>query len=114
MNWEVGPRIYRNDQNDGNWIKVTAVGTTWADGKRALRSSRDAVGANVRLYDPSGKLLGSRQVITSNGFCGCPPLEVHFGVPKDGSYTVEVAFPSGIVVRKEVKPGKAYSIRETE
>ncbi|HEY5997087.1 MAG TPA: VCBS repeat-containing protein [Candidatus Deferrimicrobiaceae bacterium] len=113
MNWEVGPRIYRNDQNDGNFIKVTALGTTWADETRALRSTRDAVGATVKLFDGAGKLLGSRQVITSNGFCGCPPLEVHFGAPASGNYTVEVTFPSGIVVKKSVKPGAAYTISET-
>jgi hypothetical protein len=114
MNWEVGPRIYRNDQNDGNFIKVTAVGTTWADESRKLRSTRDAVGATVKLFDAAGKLLGSRQVITSNGFCGCPPLEVHFGAPANGNYTIEVTFPSGIVVKKAAKAGAAYSIRETE
>jgi hypothetical protein len=114
MNWEVGPRVYRNDQNDGNWIKVKAVGTTWSDESRKLRTTRDAVGASVRLFDEGGKLLGSRQVITSNGFCGCPPLEVHFGAPKAGNYTVEVTFPSGIVVKKQVSVGAAVEIRETE
>lgn len=115
MNWEVGPRVYRNDQNDGNWIKVTAVGTTWAEAsRRALRSSRDAVGAKVRLFDASGKLLGYRQVMTANGFCGCPPLEVHFGAPAGGEYTVEVTFPSGIVVKKAVKAGTSNAIFETE
>ncbi|HEY3490288.1 MAG TPA: VCBS repeat-containing protein [Candidatus Deferrimicrobiaceae bacterium] len=114
MNWEVGPRLYRNDQNDGNWIKVKAVGTTWADPSDRPKSSHDAVGATVKLFDASGKLLGFRQVMTSNGFCSCPPLEVHFGAPAGGSYTVEVTFPSGIKVTKNVTAGAAYEVRETE
>lgn len=116
MNWEVGPRLYRNDQNDGNWIRVKCEGTTYADPGRTLRSTRDAVGAKVRLYDSAtGKLLGHRQVMTANGFCGCPPLDVHFGAPATGRYDIEVTFPSGIrVVKKSVSAGASYRIRENE
>ena len=114
MNWEVGPRVYRNDQNDRNWIKVKAQGTTYADPGRPLRTSRDATGAKVRLYR-DGKLVGFRQVLASNGFCSCPPLEVHFGADARYRYDIEVDFPSGIkVVRKNVTAGAAYTITEAE
>jgi hypothetical protein len=113
-NWEVGPRLYRNDQNDRNWIKVKAEGTTFADPSRAHRTSRDAVGAKVRIYR-DGKLVGFREVLTSNGFCSCPPLEVHFGADARYRYDIEVDFPSGIkVVKKNVTAGTAYRIREEE
>ena len=113
-NWEVGPRVYRNDQNDRSWIKVKAVGTTYADSGRKLRTSRDATGAKVRLYR-DGKLVAYRQVLASNGFCSCPPLDVHFGADARYRYDIEVDFPSGIkVVRKNVTAGTAYTITEAE
>jgi hypothetical protein len=116
MNWEVGPRIYRNDQNDKKFVKVRAEGTTFADGKRTgAKSSRDAVGAKVRLLDGTGKALGFREVMTANGFCSNPPLEVHFGVPAGASFDVEVTFPSGIkVVKKGVAAGSSVVVKETE
>ncbi|HQU12829.1 MAG TPA: ASPIC/UnbV domain-containing protein, partial [Thermodesulfobacteriota bacterium] len=103
-----------NDQGDGNWIKVKAEGTTYADSSRAHRTTRDAVGAKVRLYR-DGKMIAYRQVMASNGFCSCPPLEVHFGADARYRYDIEVDFPSGIkVVRKNVTAGAAYKITETE
>jgi hypothetical protein len=114
MNWELGPRLYRNDQNDRNWIKVKAVGTTYDDPAYRYRSTRDAVGAKVRLFR-DGKMIAFRQVMTANGFCSCPPLEVHFGVDADLKVDIEVTFPSGTrVVRKNVTAGAFYQIREDE
>jgi len=115
-NWEVGPRLYRNEQNDRNWIEVRAVGTTWSGPLPAsgFRSTRDAVGAKVRLVR-DGKTIAFRQVMTANGFCGCPPLAVHFGAAAGPAYDIEVEFPSGVrVVRKGVPAGASYTIREDE
>ncbi len=114
MNWEVGPRLYRNDQNDRNWIRVKAVGATHDDPAYRYRSTRDAVGAKVRLHK-GGKMIAFRQVMTANGFCSCPPLDVHFGAEAGHSYDIEVIFPSGVkVVRKNVSAGAFHQIREDE
>jgi hypothetical protein len=114
MNWEVGPRLYRNDQNDGNWIKVKAVGTTYDDPAYRYRSACDAVGAKVKLFR-DGKMIAFRQVMTANGFCSCPPLEVHFGADARSKYDIEVVFPSGIrIVRKNVSAGAFHQVREDE
>jgi hypothetical protein len=112
VNWEVANSFYRNDQNDRNWIKVRAVGTTFGNPSLKYRSTRDAVGAKVRVFQ-GGKLVGYREVMAANGFCSQPPLEVHFGVDAKDRYDIEVTFPSGIkVLRKGVVPGAAYEVRE--
>ena len=112
VNWEVANSFYRNDQDDRNWIKVRAVGTTFSNPSLKYRSTRDAVGAKVRIFQ-GGKLVGFREVMTANGFCSQPPLEVHFGVDSKYRYDVEVTFPSGIkVLRRGVAPGAAFEVRE--
>ena len=68
----------------------------------------------MRLYR-DGKLVGFRQVMTSNGFCSNPPLEVHFGADANLRYDVEIVFPSGVrVIRRNVASGAVYTIREDE
>jgi hypothetical protein len=114
INWEVANGLFRNDQNDKNWIKVKCEGTTFDDPAYRLRTSRDAVGTGIRLYR-DGNLVGYRQVMTSNGFCSNPPLEVHFGAAAGYRYDIEVIFPSGIkVVRRNLATGAAYHIREDD
>jgi hypothetical protein len=114
VNWEVANGLFRNEQNDGNWIKVKAEGTTFGDASRGLRSSRDAVGAKVRLYR-DGRLVAFREVMVSNGFVSNPPLEVHFGVDGKARYDIEVEFPSGIkVLRRDAAAGEGYLVREIE
>lgn len=114
INWEVANALFRNEQNDRNWIKVKCEGTTYDDPAYKYRSTRDAVGSKVRLFR-DGKLVGFREVMTANGFCSEPPLEVHFGADANVRYDIEVTFPSGIkVVRRNVPAGAAYNIREDE
>jgi hypothetical protein len=114
INWEVANSLFRNEQNDRNWVKVRCEGTTYDDPAYRYRSTRDAVGAKVRLLR-DGKLVGFREVMTANGFCSEPPLEVHFGADANLRYDIEVTFPSGIkVVRRNVAAGAAYLVREDE
>ncbi len=114
INWEVANALFRNEQNDRNWIKVRCEGTTYDDLAYRHRSTRDAIGAKVRLYR-DGRLAGFREVLAANGFCSQPPLEVHFGADANFRYDIEVTFPSGIkVVRKNVAAGAAYLVREDE
>lgn len=49
-------------------------------------------GAEVRLYAPGGKLIGSDQVSTGGGYSSQGATPVHFGVPDSDKVTVEVTF----------------------
>jgi hypothetical protein len=51
-------------------------------------------GAEVRLYDKKGKLLGAGQVSTGGGYGAQNAAPVHFGVPGQARVTVEVTFMS--------------------
>lgn len=59
-------------------------------------------GAEVRLYDPKGKLLGAGQVLTGGGYGSQNAAPVHFGVPTATTVTVEVTF-MGAAGRKTQK-----------
>src|SRR5205807_10293665 len=77
-------------------------------------------GAEVRLYDRGGKLLGTRLVATGDGYNSQGTQPVHFGVPANQPVTVEVTFltRSGRVTQKvaNVRPadyaGKALVVKE--
>jgi hypothetical protein len=51
-------------------------------------------GAEVRLYDARGKILGAGQVNTGGGYNSQHAAPVHFGVPGQSRVTVEVTFMS--------------------
>ncbi len=102
VSWGAASRLYRNDQNDGNYLKVKLVGTA---------SNRDAVGARVKVLK-DGKQVGLREVCTLSGFCAQPPLVQHFGLPSAGKYEVEVAWPSGKTSRGAYQSGRTVTIVE--
>lgn len=116
INWEMANHLYRNEQNDGSWIKIECIGTTFDDPTPGLKTSRDAYGSKVYLYaSGSRKLVGYREVISANGFCSQPPKEVHFGVDPSGSYDVEILFSSGKrVVKTGLTSGQKYFIAESD
>jgi len=51
-------------------------------------------GAEVRLYDAKGKILGANQVSTGGGYNSQHAAPVHFGVPGQSKVTVEVTYMS--------------------
>lgn len=51
-------------------------------------------GAEVRVYDPAGKLLGAGQVSTGGGYGAQGAAPVHFGLPGATVVKVEVTFMS--------------------
>lgn len=51
-------------------------------------------GAEVRLYDAGGRLLGAGQVSTGGGYGAQGVTPVHFGLPSMAPVTVEVTFMS--------------------
>jgi len=63
-------------------------------------AGHDVPGAEVRLYDQAGDLLGTRLVDTGSGYDSQNVLPVHFGLPalsgpdRNGPYDVEVTYPA--------------------
>ena len=77
-------------------------------------------GAEVRLFDASGRIIGARQVVTGGGYNTQRAAPVHFGLAKLAPVTVEVTFMSTAGRRKQtvanVQPadyhGRSLVIRE--
>ncbi|OGG47082.1 MAG: hypothetical protein A3F84_13990 [Candidatus Handelsmanbacteria bacterium RIFCSPLOWO2_12_FULL_64_10] len=96
-------RLFRNEQNDRNFIKVRVAGAG------PPLSNRDGVGAKVRLLTAGTQTLRGYRVTTSGPQ---PASEAHFGVAP-GTYDVEVAFPSGRTARQAgVAQGQTVTIQE--
>jgi len=76
-------------------------------------------GAEVRVYAPGGKLLGTGQVSTGGGYGSQGATPVHFGLPGASRVTVEVTFMSATgrkaqrIEKVDVKAyaGKALIVR---
>ena len=78
-----------------------------------------APGAEVRLYDPAGKILGTRLVNTGDGYNSQSVAPVHFGLASDAPVMVEVTYitAKGRVAQKQtVKPadftGKVLTVAQ--
>jgi hypothetical protein len=79
-------------------------------------------GAEVRLYDASGMILGTRQVSTGGGYNSQSAIPLHFGLAKLAPVTVEVTFMSNQGQKKQtiknVNPadfyGRTLVIREAK
>jgi hypothetical protein len=67
-----------------------SLSVTVVDAKGAFTQA----GAEVRLYDASGKILGANIVSTGGGYNSQNAAPVHFGVPGQTRVTVEVTFMS--------------------
>jgi len=94
-----GPNtLFRNNQNDDNWLQVEL---------RSPRGEAGAFGARVSVYgagqlgDPA-HLLGMREAQSANGYCAQNSPILHFGVPAGGVYDIEVRFLDGT---KVTRPG---------
>jgi len=103
--------LYRNNTDDRSWLRVKPVG---------VKSNLDGIGARVSVYKVDGdqkKLVGTRHVQTSAGYCRSSPLEAHFGLGRNPaeSYRVEVFFPAThtTVVKENVKPGQRIVVTES-
>jgi hypothetical protein len=79
-------------------------------------------GAEVRLFDQSGKIIASRQVVTGGGYNTQSAAPVHFGLAKVAPVNVEVTFMSKDGRKKQtlnkVQPaeyyGKSLVIRQAQ
>ncbi len=102
VNWGAENKLFLNNQNDKNWVKVKLTGT---------KSNRDAYGARVKLL-ADGKLVGMREVKSATGFCAQEPAVAHFGAPAGKKYSIEVVFPSGTKVVQAVTAGQLVEVVE--
>lgn len=111
VNWSVPNRVYMNNQNDDNWLKVRLTGTA---------SNHFGIGGKVSVYpagqaEVKGKLTAFRDVTSSTGFCSAPPPEVHFGVDHAKKYDVVVVFPSGAKeILRGVSTGQTIKVVEPD
>jgi len=105
VNWGAPNKLYKNTQDDKNWLKVELTGTI---------SNRDAFGTKVRVYENGkDKLLALRELRSANGFCAQEPQVLHFGLDSARTYDVVATFPSGSEARMTgVKTGQSLEIIE--
>jgi hypothetical protein len=105
VNWGAPNKLYENNQNDKNWLKIKLTGTI---------SNRDAYGAKVRIYAPgTSRLLAMRELRSASGFCAQEPQVLHFGLKDGRPCDLTVEFPSGRMVKlADVKAGQTLDIVE--
>jgi hypothetical protein len=93
------PTLYLNGlKRTGNAVELKLVGAV-ADAS-GPRSTRDAIGASVRLT-AGGKTM-TRQVEAGSGYASESMRPLHFGLgAADRIESVEITWPSGLVQRME-------------
>jgi len=99
------PRILMNTAGSGNhWLLLNLVGHN---------STRDAIGAKVKLTTASGRVLYNH-VAVSVGFMSSSDKRVHFGVGAEtGIASIEIDWPSGIrQIIKDAAPDRALTVDE--
>ena len=109
-----GHFVFRNTLPDD--VKKRSLSVIVLDAK----GHQTRFGAEVRLFDASGRILGSRQVVTGGGYNSQRAAPVHFGLAKLAPVTVEVTFMSNTGRKtqtlKNVRPedfaGKSLVIRQ--
>jgi hypothetical protein len=102
-NFNDQPYFFKNQFPFKNYVAFRLRGT---------RSSRDAIGAVVRLYQGS-KIL-TRQVQSSGGYLAQSSRTLHFGLGDNPAIDrVEITWPSGIRQRVDsVAPNKLHNVIE--
>ena len=95
VNWGAENKLFLNDQNDSNWIRLSGLG----------------FGTRVALYD-GNQLIASREVRSATGFCAQEPSVVHFGVKAGKSYTVKITAPGGKSSSMNVQTGKTINVAQ--
>lgn len=105
VNWGAPNKLYKNTQDDKNWLKVKLTGTV---------SNRDAYGTKVKVFE-NGKntLLAMSESRSATGFSAQGPKVAHFGLNAAKKYDVVALFPSGIEAKiSGVKTGQTIEIIE--
>jgi serine/threonine-protein kinase len=105
-----GSLVLENSQNDRSFLKVHLHGD---------RGNRQAVGAQVWIYDAGGRpgrrLRGYQQLGVGFSTTGQQNLsELHFGLDERRRYDLEVLFPDGRrVVERGLRTGRTVEIFES-
>jgi hypothetical protein len=93
-NFNDNPYYFRNNLPHHNYVAFRLRGTSWASKEKGRKTSRDAIGAVVRLH--VGEEILMRQLSPAGGYLAQSSKVVHFGL---GSRTridrVEILWPSG-------------------
>jgi hypothetical protein len=111
---EGGHYLFRNALPRADRERSLSVRVLDADGRETR------FGAEVRVYDARGRLLGARPVVTGGGYDSQRAAPVHFGLASRGAVRVDVTFmsPSGRRVQsvERVDPrrylGRSLVVRE--
>lgn len=86
-----GNRIFMNDGNDNNWIKITTEG---------LISNKDGIGARVEIYGDFGRQI--REIRAGQSFSPMSSHCAHFGLGQSTAVdSIVIRWPSGIVTTVE-------------
>jgi hypothetical protein len=89
------PYYFRNNLPRKNYVAFRLHGTSWASKKKAFKTSRDAIGAVMRLY--SGKEILTRQLSPAGGYLAQSSKTLHFGLGSRSQIDrVEITWPSGV------------------
>ncbi|HWN06089.1 MAG TPA: CRTAC1 family protein [Steroidobacteraceae bacterium] len=91
-----GHRLLRNQLPDAQARRSLQVRVL----ERKGRATR--IGAEVRIFDGEGKLLGTRIVPAGDGYGSQSDMPVHFGIANTGTVDVEVTFlaPAGRIAKR--------------
>jgi hypothetical protein len=112
------PTLYLNDlRRSGNAVELKLIGAG-ADGPGRARSTRDALGARVRLT-AGGKTM-TRQVEAGGGYASQSMRPLHVGLgAAERAEAVEITWPSGRVqrlggeeLRKAAGAGRLVTVEE--
>lgn len=84
-------KLYRNDEDDGNYLIVRCVGSGEPD-----FTNKSGIGVKVRCYEAGTEnLLGYREISSGNEGQGMNSLEAEFGVASEGTYDIKVTWTNG-------------------
>jgi hypothetical protein len=94
-NFNDNPYYFRNGLPRKNYVAFRLRGSSWASKTKGTKTSRDAIGAVVRLY--AGQEMLTRQLSPAGGYLAQSSKTLHFGL---GSRTridrAEITWPSGV------------------
>lgn len=89
-------KLFRNEQNDDNWIIIKTLGKFYELGSGY--SNRDGIGAKIYIFEEGhignmNYLLGFQEVSAESGHLGQDAMELHFGIPEGDAVDIRIIWP---------------------